>query len=58
MDLDGDPDIVLNGFWFETPEDLEPQNFKKHVFDKNRNTRYEMVEQHGLLVAESARRAW
>ena len=34
LDLDGDPDIVLNGFWFETPEDLAPQNFKQHVFDK------------------------
>jgi len=34
LDLDGDPDIILNGFWFETPEKLIPQNFKKHVFDK------------------------
>jgi hypothetical protein len=22
LDMDGDPDIVLNGFWFETPADL------------------------------------
>ena len=34
LDLDGDPDIILNGFWFETPEKLIPKNFKKHVFDK------------------------
>jgi len=33
LDRDGDPDLVLNGFWFETPEDAEGGTYKKHVFD-------------------------
>jgi hypothetical protein len=34
LDRDGDPDIVLNGFWFETPDDAESGTYKKHVFDE------------------------
>ena len=34
LDRDGDPDIVLNGFWFETPANAENGLYKKHVFDK------------------------
>jgi hypothetical protein len=34
MDKDGDTDIVLNGFWFETPENARIANdYKKHIFD-------------------------
>jgi hypothetical protein len=33
LDRDGDLDIVLNGFWFETPDDAEGGTYKKHVFD-------------------------
>jgi len=32
MDGDGDTDIVLNGFWLETPQDLS-EEFKKHIID-------------------------
>jgi hypothetical protein len=34
LDRDGDPDIVLNGFWYETPEDAEKGAYRRHVFDK------------------------
>lgn len=34
MDKDGDPDIVLNGFWFETPDDPFNESFKRHDIDK------------------------
>ena len=34
LDRDGDPDIVLNGFWYETPSNPRKGQFKKHVFDK------------------------
>ena len=34
LDNDGDPDIVLNGFWFETPDDVVNGTFKKHIIDK------------------------
>ena len=34
MDKDGDTDIVLNGFWYETPENgRSASEYKKHVFD-------------------------
>jgi len=33
LDRDGDPDIVLNGFWFETPADPVNQPFVKHIYD-------------------------
>lgn len=33
LDKDGDMDIVLNGFWFETPEDARNGEYKKHIFD-------------------------
>ncbi len=33
MDNDGDPDIILNGFWFETPEDPLRSDFQKHIYD-------------------------
>ncbi len=33
LDLDGDPDIVLNGFWYETPEEPRTGVYEKHVFD-------------------------
>lgn len=34
LDKDGDPDIVLNGFWFETPADARNGTYKKHIIDK------------------------
>jgi hypothetical protein len=34
LDLDGDPDIVLNGFWFETPDDAVNGEYAMHVFDR------------------------
>lgn len=34
LDQDGDPDIVLNGFWFETPDNPLLSEFKKHIIDK------------------------
>lgn len=34
LDCDGDPDIVLNGFWYETPGDAKNGIYKKHIFDK------------------------
>lgn len=34
MDKDGDTDIVLNGFWYETPQKARvAADYKKHVFD-------------------------
>lgn len=33
LDLDGDLDIVMNGFWFETPDDPLKGDFLLHVFD-------------------------
>lgn len=34
LDLDGDPDIVLNGFWFETPTDVTKDAFVERIIDK------------------------
>jgi hypothetical protein len=34
MDRDGDPDIVLNGYWMETPDDPLGGTWAKHDFDK------------------------
>jgi len=34
LDKDGDPDIILNGFWFETPDDAKKGGYQKHTFDK------------------------
>ncbi|HKJ67265.1 MAG TPA: VCBS repeat-containing protein [bacterium] len=34
LDNDNDPDIVLNGFWFENPDNPTYQDFQRHVFDK------------------------
>lgn len=34
LDQDGDPDIVLNGFWYETPDDLGSGSFRYHIIDK------------------------
>jgi hypothetical protein len=34
MDKDGDPDLVLNGFWFETPDDPANDEFIRHDIDK------------------------
>jgi hypothetical protein len=34
LDRDGDPDIILNGFWLETPNDAKKGTYKKHTFDK------------------------
>ena len=31
LDKDGDIDIILNGFWFETPPDLEHGEFVQHT---------------------------
>ncbi|MEX2232932.1 MAG: VCBS repeat-containing protein [Cyclobacteriaceae bacterium] len=34
MDKDGDTDIVLNGFWYETPKNARATSeYKKHIFD-------------------------
>jgi len=33
LDGDGDADIVLNGFWFETPDDPTKDEFTQHVID-------------------------
>jgi hypothetical protein len=33
LDMDGDPDIVLNGFWLETPPDPMNDNFVEHTID-------------------------
>lgn len=33
LDGDGDPDIILNGFWYETPDDPLKDEFKQHVID-------------------------
>lgn len=33
LDLDGDPDIILNGFWFETPDEPRTGTYTKHVID-------------------------
>jgi hypothetical protein len=34
MDKDGDPDIVLNGYWMETPNDVSTGTWLKHDYDK------------------------
>jgi hypothetical protein len=34
LDQDGDPDLILNGFWFETPADPLTQPFAKHIIDE------------------------
>lgn len=34
MDRDGDPDVVLNGYWMETPDDPLAGTWIKHDFDK------------------------
>jgi hypothetical protein len=33
LDCDGDPDIVLNGFWLECPEDPANDHWKEHNID-------------------------
>lgn len=33
LDLDGDPDVILNGFWLETPSDPERGRWEEHVID-------------------------
>ena len=33
LDSDGDPDLVLNGFWYETPDDARAGEYKQHVID-------------------------
>jgi hypothetical protein len=33
LDKDGDTDIILNGFWFETPVDARKGEYKKHTYD-------------------------
>jgi hypothetical protein len=33
LDKDGDPDIVLNGFWFETPANPRVGDYLKHSID-------------------------
>jgi hypothetical protein len=33
IDRDGDPDAVLNGYWIETPRDLERAEWKRHNID-------------------------
>ena len=34
LDGDGDPDIILNGFWFETPNAPLTERFLQHTIDK------------------------
>ncbi len=34
VDRDGDPDIILNGYWMETPDDPFAGTWLKHDFDK------------------------
>ncbi len=34
LDNDGGVDIVLNGFWFENPDNPTYQDFQRHVFDE------------------------
>jgi hypothetical protein len=34
LDLDGDPDLILNGFWFETPENPRTDEFIEHRIDE------------------------
>lgn len=34
LDQDGDPDIVLNGFWFETPPNPRQDPFPRHNIDE------------------------
>jgi len=34
IDRDGDPDIVLNGYWIETPDDPWNRTWNKHDYDK------------------------
>ena len=33
LDQDGDPDIILNGRWFETPDDARTGLYKEHNID-------------------------
>jgi len=33
LDLDGDQDILMNGFWFETPENIVSGEFIRHTID-------------------------
>jgi len=33
LDSDGDPDIILNGFWFETPGEVTGETYTKHIID-------------------------
>jgi hypothetical protein len=33
LDGDGDPDLVLNGYWIETPEDLLAGEWREHNID-------------------------
>ncbi len=33
LDMDGDPDIVLNGFWYETPDDPRTGTYIRHDID-------------------------
>ncbi|MEM8861660.1 MAG: FG-GAP-like repeat-containing protein [Chloroflexota bacterium] len=33
MDRDGDPDILLNGYWLETPENPRTEAFTQHTLD-------------------------
>ena len=34
LDADGDPDIILNGFWFETPANPRNESFIRHNIDE------------------------
>ncbi|MFZ5830251.1 MAG: FG-GAP repeat domain-containing protein [Planctomycetota bacterium] len=34
LDLDGDLDLVLNGFWLETPEDARSGEYARHTIDE------------------------
>lgn len=40
LDRDGDLDLVLNGFWLETPPDPETGTYRQHVIDEQWYTQH------------------
>lgn len=59
LDGDGDPDILLNGFWLEQPEDPKRQQWRRHNIDPlwyemGRDKRY-WIEK---IFSKSAKPSW
>ena len=55
LDRDGDPDIVLNGFWLETPSSLDSPAWIEHNIDEkwwNQSTRSWMDNNCKVTVAD------